>query len=448
MNFKNTWFIAALLVVGAIYAGCNKKADIKEYTYPAPEPQAIYPSAGYAGFDTVTITGSTFGDYKNAVKVFFNGIVADTVLSCEDGKITVKVPKGGISGKVSLQVWTHTIDSIGTYTVYESPEADAIDRTLVLAGDTVIISGKGFGTDLSIVKVNFNGPDGVITALTDSLITAVVPYGFSSGNLTVTVRNLAVQGPAYGALTPVPDPIYWLQFESSLNDKMGGAAATYTFKAPEGKDMRYVDGKIGQAVKFEGTFNLLTKDNQFMSLPKDITRQKELTVSCWVNWTGDSTTWTQEPIFDAGFARGSRICLMTRMNTNFGTGYQNMIGRVCFENIKDASGTLIFGTPPTYFNTVAKGPLGKKEWHHVAMVISQADHIERIYMDGVEQASIALSVTPLADHTIYAHNKVYIGAPTNGQTKEPALGGMVDEFKVFNYALNKDQIFTEWYHSK
>jgi len=446
MNFKNIPVIITLLIAGAVLAGCNKKADIRMYTYPAPEPQAMFPNAGYAGFDTVTITGSAFGDYKNAVKVFFNGVAADSVLSCEDGKITVKVPKTGISGKVSLQVWTHTVDSIGSFNVIGSPEADAMNRSLLLAGDTVIISGKGFGTDLSKIKVNFNGPDGTITELSDSLITAIVPDGFSSGNLIVIVKNLPVQGPAYGALTPVQDPIYWLQFEGNLTDKMGGASATYTFKAPEGKDMSYVAGEVGQAVKFEGTYNLASTNNQFMSLPKDITKQKELTVSCWVYWMNDSTNWVQEPIFDAGAARGTRLCLMTRMNTSFGAGYQNLIGRLAFENVKDASGTTIFGTPPTYFNAIGKGPLPKKEWHHVAMVLSQANHIERIFMDGVEQGSVAL--TALADQTIFTHSKVYIGAPTNGTTKEPALGGMIDEFKIFNYALTTDQIFTEYYHSK
>lgn len=445
MNFKNIRFILSILVLGAIYAGC-KKADIKMYSYPAPQPKGMAPYEGYAGFDTVTITGSDFGDYKNAVKVFFNGVAADTIFSCEDGIIKVLVPKAGISGRVSLQVWTHTVDSIGSFNVIQSPEVDNMSRSLLLAGDTVIISGNGFGTDLAQIKVNFNGPDATITTLSDSLITAIVPNGFKSGNLIVTVRNLPVQGPAYAALSPVQDPIYWLQFEGNLTDKMGGASATYTFKAPEGKDMSYVAGEVGQAVKFEGTYNQATTGNQFMSLPKDITKQKELTVSCWVYWMNDSTNWVQEPIFDAGAARGTRLCLMTRMNTSFGAGYQNMIGRLAFENVKDAGGNTIFGTPPTYFNAIGKGPLPKKEWHHVAMVLSQTDHIERIFMDGVEQANVAL--TTAADQTIFTHSKVYIGAPTNGTTKEPSFGGMIDEFKVFNYALTTDQVFTEYYHSR
>jgi uncharacterized protein (TIGR03437 family) len=437
----NTRFIMALLAVAAIYAGCTKKADIKMYTYPAPEPQGMFPNEGYAGFDTVTITGATFGDYKNAVKVFFNGVEADAVLSCEDGKITVKVPKTGISGKVSLQVWTHMVDSIGSFTVIESPEADAINRSLGLAGDTVVISGKGFGTDLSKVKVNFNGPDGTITALSDSLITAIVPNGFTSGKLIVTVRNLAVEGPVFSALTPVADPVYWLEFEGNLADKMGGAAATYTYSATDGtaKPIDWSEGNRGQAVRLAGTGNRKATNSQFIACPPQISKYKEVTVTSWVNWGSrdyPDSNWYQEPVFDFGQARGLRMALMTRMAVSAGP---NMVGRLIFEKITE------FPTN-TPFDAKATKPLNKFEWHHVAMTISTANHILVVYLDGVNIGSVTLSA--LADPTLFNHNKVYIGAPTNGVVNEPAFGGLIDDFKIFNYALTPDQIFTDYYHAK
>ena len=445
ITVKNTRFIIALLAVAAIYTGCTKGPDIKTYTYPAPQPEGMTPGSGYPG-SYITINGADFGEYKNVVKVYFNGILADTVISCEDGKIVVMVPSMALSGKVSLQVWDKKIDSIGSYTVWPPLTIKTSDLLGGLSGDTLKIYGSGLGNDVSKIKIKFNGADGNVAFVNDSIITTTVPAGAVDGSLTVSVNDSVMTGPQFKLLSYVGNPIYWLQFETDLTDKMGGTPATYTFKTPEGKPMSYVNGKVGKAVKFEGTYNLLTTNNQFMSLPKDITKQKELTVTCWVNWTGDSTNWVQEPIFDAGAARGTRFCLMTRMNTSFGTGYQNMIGRLAFENVKDASGTLIFGTPPTYFNAIGKGPLPKKEWHHVAMVLSQADHMERIYMDGVEVGSVAL--TALADQTIFTHSKVYIGAPTNGTTKEPALGGAVDEFQIFDRALTPNQIFTIYFKTK
>jgi hypothetical protein len=441
ITVKNTWFIIALLAVAAIYAGCTKGPNIKTYTYPAPEPEGIFPGSGYAGFDTVTITGSTFGDYKNAVKVFFNGVEADTVLSCEDGKITVKVPKTGISGKVSLQVWTHMVDSIGFFTVIESPEAVAINRSSVLAGDTVIISGKGFGTDLSLVKVNFNGPDGSITALTDSVITAIVPVGFSSGNLIVTVKNLPVQGPAIGALTPVADPVYWLEFEGNLKDKMGGAAATYTYSTSDGtaKPIDWADGNKGQAVRLAGTGNRKTTNSQFIACPPQISKYKEVSVTAWVKWGSldyPDSNWYQEPVFDFGQARGLRMALMTRMQASKGP---NMVGRLIFEGIT------AFPTN-TPFDATCNKALNRFEWHHVAMTISTANHVLKVYLDGSEIGTVTLANA--ADPTLFNHNKVYVGAPTNGVVNEPAFGGLIDDFKIFNYTLTKDQIYTDWYHSK
>ncbi len=432
---KNIQFITVILALAAVYVGCTKGPDIKSYAYPAPEPKAVFPDAGYAGFAEVTITGAQFGDYKQAVKVFFGGIQADTIISCEDGKIVARVPAAAVSGKVSLQVWTHTIDSVGAFIVVPPPVVTTASKDIGLPGEIVEITGKGFGTVIENVKVNFNGTAGTIAEISDTLLKVELPVGFTSGSIVVLVNKYPVTGPLFRAVANVPDPIYWLEFEGNLTDNMGGTAATYTYK-DSGKPMGYSTGVSGQAIKLEGTYNFTTTNNQVLSLPAQLTRQPELTVSCWVNWTNDSTAWVQEPIFDAGAARGTRLCLMTRMNTSFGTGYQNMIGRMAFEKV---------GNFPTitYFNAIGKGPLPSKEWHHVAMVVSQTDHTEKIYLDGIEHGSVALRAD--ADQTIYSHSKVYIGCPTNGVVKEPAFGGMIDEFQIYSHALNADQIFALYY---
>src|SRR6476620_7341748 len=102
-SIKYTSFIVALLCAAAIIDSCNKGPNLKTYTYPAPLPTGFSPASGYAGTDVVII-GSSFGDYPNAVKVFFNGVKADTIRSCADGRIVVKVPANALTGKVSLSV--------------------------------------------------------------------------------------------------------------------------------------------------------------------------------------------------------------------------------------------------------------------------------------------------------------------------------------------------------
>lgn len=116
-----------------------------------------------------------------------------------------------------------------------------------------------------------------------------------------------------------------------------------------------------------------------------------------------------------------------------------MIGRLVFEKI--GSYTTI-----TYYNAIANQPLPTHSWHHIAYVLSYSQGVERVYMDGVEVGSIT-GLPTSADPTIFSHNKVYIGAPTNGVVKEPAFGGMIDEFKVFDYSMSPEQVFTDYYHS-
>ncbi len=111
---KNIQFLTALLVTATLFMLVVPRPDIKIVYLPSPQPNAMSPNSGYAGFAEVTITGSQFGDFKNAVKVFFNGILSDTILSCEDGRIVARVPANAVNnGKVGLRVWTSTVDSVG-----------------------------------------------------------------------------------------------------------------------------------------------------------------------------------------------------------------------------------------------------------------------------------------------------------------------------------------------
>lgn len=437
-HLKNIQFITALLALAAVYIGCNKSPDIKSYNYPVPEPKTVFPDTGYAGFATVTITGTQFGDYKQAVKVYFGGIAADTILSCEDGQIVVRVPKAAVSGKVSLQVWTHTVDSIGEFRVVDDPLITKADKDIGFPGDVVSISGKGFGADLTKVKVTFNGTVADISEVNDTTVNVTLPVGFSSGNIVVSVNGFPITGPSFRAFATVPDPTYYLAFDGDLKDKMGGGNATYSYK-DSGKPMGWGTGVSGQAVKFDGTYNQITTNNQYLSLPGNLTKQPELTVACWVYWNNDSTNWTQEPIFDAGLARGNRMSLYTRMSSGFST---NMVGRIAFEKMGPSNPTN--GSVVAY--TAAGTPLVKKEWHHVAMVVSQANKIQRVYLDGVQTGTGNLD--PLADHTIYDHSKIYIGSPIVGSVREPSFGGMVDEFQIFNQALNADQVYAVYYKHK
>lgn len=227
--FNSVYWLLAIVISSS---SCEKGPNFKEYTYPAQTVTGLTPTSGYPGID-VTITGKDFGMYKNAVKVWFGGVMADTIRSCTDNQIVVRVPDKAISGKVSLQVWTTTIDSIGTFTVYPAPIVYSIasnnaQANIAFPGDTLTIKGIRFGTDASKISVNFNGGTGtIITPVTDTVIKVKAPASFASGYVALTISGLTlvanpviVNPNAPGNITPY--------FLANTGDTTKGGGFTYT----------------------------------------------------------------------------------------------------------------------------------------------------------------------------------------------------------------------------
>jgi hypothetical protein len=202
-NFmRNIFFNLAGIMIAmmAFIAGCEKGPSFREFTYPAQKASGISPSIGFPG-QNVTIIGTNFDTLKGAVKVWFGGVLATTVVSCTNTQIVVQVPANAISGNVGLQVWTTKTDSIGKYTVLPLPSITSVisrglSPTIAQTGDTVYISGVNFLTNASNVAVNFNGTTAPnITSLTSSLIKVITPAGYTAGPVRVTFNgNLTLTG--------------------------------------------------------------------------------------------------------------------------------------------------------------------------------------------------------------------------------------------------------------
>lgn len=435
ISIKKAWIIAPVLVVAAIYAGCTKGPDIKSYSYPAAVPQGITPGSGYPG-SYLTINGSSFGDYRGVVKVYFNGILADTIVSCEDGKIVVQVPSTAQSGKVSLQVWDNKYDSIGDYTVYPPL---TITKTGILAGllgDTIRIQGSGLGTDVSKIKVNFPNADGTVVSVNDSVITTTVPTGAADGNLTVSVNDSLLAGPQFEFLVPAPNPIYQLDFEGNLIDKISNVAAVYNQGAAS--PLSWPDGISGKCVQMAGYSATSWTNAQSIAIPAVIAKQREVTVACWVNWA-PSRNGLQDPVFDFGESRSLRYTLMTRMNggTWTVTGGK-MVGRYIM------NGKVPAGAPISWEDFIAGSALITGVWTHVAMTLSYADLSIKVYMNGKLTGTKILSRTDV-DPLLMNIKNAYIGAASFGSGTETAFGGQIDKFQVFNSVLTEDEIKTLYY---
>src|SRR6185437_5939085 len=69
-----------------------------------------------------------------------------------------------------------------------------------VVGSSVTISGIGFGSNQGTSTVKFNGTVASVTNWTPTLITATVPTGATTGNVTVTEDAIASNGFAFTVL--------------------------------------------------------------------------------------------------------------------------------------------------------------------------------------------------------------------------------------------------------
>lgn len=90
-------------------------------------------------------------------------------------------------------------------------------------GDTVFIRGKSFGFSPSSIKVFFNGAQGSVTYVTDTLITAVVPWGATSGPVSVSIGSFT----SYSKSDFFVYPGVWLQKADLPSSGRTGAAGFF-----------------------------------------------------------------------------------------------------------------------------------------------------------------------------------------------------------------------------
>ena len=155
------------------------------YTYqalppPAPVVTSFMPISGPVG-TTVTITGSNF---TGSTVVAFNGTAATNFTVDLDTQITVTVPSGATSGKVSVTNSGGTGQSATDFVVTAAPTISSFTPTGGPVGTAVTITGTNF-TGATAVAFNGTGAS-AFTIDSDIQITATVPAGATSGKISVT----------------------------------------------------------------------------------------------------------------------------------------------------------------------------------------------------------------------------------------------------------------------
>ncbi|WNH10578.1 IPT/TIG domain-containing protein [Thalassobellus suaedae] len=176
---------------------CQEEYDPDLVTYPEITVDGFSPSEGYPG-SIVTITGSNFGDRFEAAKISFNGELVTDFVSYQENIMEVRVPQGATNGKLSVQVWTHVKDSIGSYAVKQLPKMDSTKAengsNITFPGDVVTIIGSNFGIDATALVITFNGTTAEIVSIQDNEIKVIAPEGFATGYIDLTIGGSTVVG--------------------------------------------------------------------------------------------------------------------------------------------------------------------------------------------------------------------------------------------------------------
>lgn len=199
-NLKYKLGLMTLVFSLAMLVACHPEFEPDLVVYPDITVDEFGPASGYPG-SVVKITGSNFGHYSDAAKISFGDVVATEFLSYGDSVMEVIVPALAESGKLSVQVWTHTRDSIGSYTVIPLPIINSVESgsefgaNIVFPGDIVSVTGSGFGTDASKLAVTIGGTGAeIVPPVKDNLIRIEAPETFSTGNVALTIGGVTITG--------------------------------------------------------------------------------------------------------------------------------------------------------------------------------------------------------------------------------------------------------------
>jgi len=163
----------------------------------APTVTSISPTTGVPeGGTLVTINGTGFNPTSGATKVFFGGVAA-TGVTCSSTKLCTAVsPAGTATQDVSVSVGTLTSPlTAADKFAYQGITITGISpNSGPTAGGTIVtITGTGFGTDVSLVTVNFGAAPVQPTTCSSTACTVTSPPG-TGGPVTITVTVKTAAG--------------------------------------------------------------------------------------------------------------------------------------------------------------------------------------------------------------------------------------------------------------
>jgi Matrixin/IPT/TIG domain len=173
-------------------------------TNAPPANIGVSPSAGSADGGTgVSISGQNF---RTGAQVYIGGLAASNVQVVNSGLIQAVTP-ANTPGATNVVV----VNTDGTWGVQTSaftyngqpPSITSVSPLGGSPGAVITILGTEFSNHLPNLDVRFNGTSAGIISASSTRIDAIVPYGATTGPITVSVLGQKATGPSF-TVSPAP----------------------------------------------------------------------------------------------------------------------------------------------------------------------------------------------------------------------------------------------------
>ena len=384
-------------------------ASDKQYGNGLPADQV-----GYLLFDG---DPDTFGDLNTGAGAYYTVDFGEGA-SIQPSEILL-LPRTGASGRMNGLVIQGSSDNTN-WTNLTQPLTGSQDHSWSGIGSDQMLdhhayrylrfyNGSAWFGDISETQIY--GDLNYDTAYIDSKVLA--PSGFTKGSYYLYQQKvneikaelakpeadkmalIAEYANAVRQLVRVPLSLY--SFDGNANDTYGSGVGTVNGTAA------YEAGKSGKAINLNGS-------NSFVQLPAShpLAKDDQITIAAWVNWRGGNQ-WQR--IFDFGSNTSQYLFLTPRSGSN----------TLRFA-IKNGGGEQIVETSQLQAN----------QWVHVAVTLGNGT--AKLYVNGKLAATATGFTIKPSD---FRPNRNYIG---KSQWPDPLFNGMIDEFGIYNYALNDSEI--------
>ena len=269
-NLHNLLILSFTLFL--LWSACKESDDPIPPAATAPTLTGFSPTSGPIG-TVVTLAGTNFSTavVENIVK--FNGTVA-TVSAATATSLTVSVPTGATTGKISVEVDNQIGTSSNDFTVV----APIAPLTLTgfspptgTTGTIVTLTGTNFSATIAGNTVKFNGTIATVSSASTTSLTVEVPAGATTGKVTVQVGSQIA--------TSVDDFVYVVNNDKNAVVTVAGNGA-----------LGFADGNIADARFYQPTGIALDADGNIYVADSENHRIRKITAGGTVSTLAGSGT--------------------------------------------------------------------------------------------------------------------------------------------------------------